>query len=121
MTDSERTALRERASALLEFLCEGEGPSVRYAAPLVLLAFLSGENILFAGINSGEYLELVRRAAGMFEDSSFMTEVLTPGSTVERVWADGFGTATAAFLSNFERLRRGEGAPPQHPPAARSQ
>ena len=42
MTDSERTALRERASALLEFLCEGEGPSVRYAAPLVLLAFLSG-------------------------------------------------------------------------------
>ena len=102
MTDSERTALRERASALLEFLCEGEGPSVRYAAPLVLLAFLSGENILFAGINSGEYLELVRRAAGMFEDSSFMTEVLTPGSTVERVWADGFGTATAAFLSNFD-------------------
>ena len=102
MTDSERTALRERASALLEFLCEGEGPSVRYAAPLVLLAFLSGENILFAGINSGEYLELVRRAAGMFEDSSFMTEVLTPGSTVERVWADGFGTATAAVLSNFD-------------------
>ena len=102
MTESERAALRERAASLLEFLNEGEGPSGQYAAPLVLLAFLSGENILFAGINSTEYLELVRRAAGMFVDSSFMTEVLTPGSTVHRVYADGFGTATAAFLSNFD-------------------